>query len=157
MVPVNGPHSTQEFCRIIRSKEDGSLLSSSWHQFVQFFRQILQVSDYFEETRAAFLTSSRWLSVFVFALLFLCVSLSGLLLNVIAFVCLYLFVYLSFLCEKYMKEKCLDFEVSLKKFPVRFSWKISSSWERRSRAPRDYDSLPTPIWECTLLHELRSA
>ena len=112
MVPVNGPQSTREFCRIIRSKEDGSLLPSSSHQFVQFFRQILQVSDYFEETRAAFLTSFRWLSVFVFALLFLCVSLSGLHLNVIAFVCLYLFVYLSFLCEKYMKEKCLDLEVS---------------------------------------------
>ena len=37
--------------------------------------------------------------------------------------------------------KCQDLEMSQENFPVRFSRKSISFWERRSRAPRDYDSL----------------
>ena len=45
-----------------------------------------------------------------------------------------------------------------KKFPVRFSRKSISSWERRSRAPTDYDTLDMTFqswWYCLNSHEVR--
>ena len=152
MVPVMDRTALKNFAEFCSPKK---MPPSSWHhlglfsnhkRFVcslslrLFSHRTLRISDHFE------------VCVFVFQVcLWVCVSVPWLSVCFLTWLvswviivlwegmlsCFRLFSFLSFAGEKDRKKICKCQE----KFPVRFSRKSISSWERRSRAPRENDTL----------------